>query len=134
MMLNREQAGATWCPMVRMSLRNADARARDRVPASSCCIADQCAMWRWVEPEPQPRDARTWWPDEDEPTAEPPRTGEVPIDAVWVPITGEGEDMQGGCWEESQQAVDAENVVAAATRRGYCGLGGAPAATSGGRR
>lgn len=39
MMLTREQAAATWCPMVRL----------DRDDSNAHCIADQCAMWRWGE-------------------------------------------------------------------------------------
>jgi hypothetical protein len=69
MMLTREQAAATWCPMVRVARReqsvryetgdgdavvvggcNSDALGLNRVPASCRCIADGCAMWRWERP------------------------------------------------------------------------------------
>ncbi|SFJ85337.1 hypothetical protein [Bradyrhizobium sp. cf659] len=60
-----EQAKDLWCPMVRIARRetfnpdglgdtvlvggcNTDALGRNRVPASCTCIADKCAMWRWV--------------------------------------------------------------------------------------
>lgn len=130
MIFNLEQASSLWCPMVRTA-RNQIATLSDcetnlRVPESCRCVASQCGMWRWADPEPEVRKARTWWPDEDLPITEPPRPGKVPADAVWVPIIGEGEDMRGGCWEEQQQFVDADNATAAAGRRGYCGLAGAP--------
>lgn len=75
MMLTREQAASTWCPMVRIARHevtetrqpvgagglelvkeqhdivagcNTDALGRTRVPASCRCIADKCAMWRWA--------------------------------------------------------------------------------------
>lgn len=53
MMLTREQAADTWCPMVRTT-RNQIATYEDgadqrRNPESCRCIADQCAMWRWGE-------------------------------------------------------------------------------------
>lgn len=61
-----EQARELWCPMVRIARRestehycsspsvvvagcNTDALCGLRVPASCRCIADKCAMWRWVE-------------------------------------------------------------------------------------
>lgn len=154
MMLTPEQAAATWCPMVRIARHetirsespaiggmvmvsdkshivggcNTDALGRLRVPASCCCIAKKCAMWRWADKAPEPRDQATWWSDEDYPATEPPRPAKVPANAVWIPLTGEGEDMAGGCWEEPQDVVDADNAKAAAARRGYCGLAGSPAA------
>lgn len=56
MMLTREQAAATWCPMVRTA-RNQIATHDDcadqrRVPETCRCIADGCAMWRWGETKP----------------------------------------------------------------------------------
>lgn len=63
MMLTREQAAATWCPMVRMVKATERSTVEHGQPAfnraelpgnatgvpSSCmCIADQCAMWRWI--------------------------------------------------------------------------------------
>lgn len=68
-----EQARALWCPMVRIARReviehrtgyqeiggdervivggcNTDAIGDNRIPASCRCIADKCAMWRWIEP------------------------------------------------------------------------------------
>lgn len=64
MMLTREQAAATWCPMTRLaaigaggvvahgqSVFNRLQNARDTsIPDSSICIADRCAMWRWLGP------------------------------------------------------------------------------------
>lgn len=73
-----EQARELWCPMVRIARRevitpaeikhtgvgeyftetlaivggcNTDALGRLRVPKSCRCIANECAMWRWL-PEP----------------------------------------------------------------------------------
>lgn len=65
MNLTPEQAREKWCPMVRIARReqehrveasnltvvggcNTDALGRTHVPASCRCIADDCAMWRWV--------------------------------------------------------------------------------------
>lgn len=71
MMNTPEQARELWCPMVRIARRetiehrtgyqetyrdeevavagcNTDALGGNRVPASCRCIADQCAMWRWI--------------------------------------------------------------------------------------
>lgn len=66
-MMTRDEACATWCPMVRIARHemvqtgmasqdnhivggcNTDAIGRNRVPASCMCIADKCAMWRWGE-------------------------------------------------------------------------------------
>lgn len=68
MLMTREQAAATWCPMVRIARHetinpnstaeenhivagcNTDALGKLRVPASCRCIAEQCAMWRWSSP------------------------------------------------------------------------------------
>lgn len=60
-----DQARALWCPMARIARRentqptldgrevivggcNTDALGGVRVPASCRCIAEKCAMWRWV--------------------------------------------------------------------------------------
>lgn len=154
-MLTRGQAAATWCPMVRVArhevieersqagggmelvsrenhvvggCNSASGMGRGpRSPASSRCIADQCAMWRWADKPVEPREVRAFWPDEEEPTTEPPRPANVPADAVWIPLTGESENMQGGYWEENPASVEAEIDAAEASRRGYCGLAGAPA-------
>lgn len=148
-MHTREQAAGLWCPMVRIARIestvdlgdkhagpveyvvggcNTDALGRNRVPASCRCIADQCAMWRWVDRAISPREPATWWPNDEYPLEEPPRTKDVPASAVWVPLTGEGENAEGGYWTEDQVAVDAENAEENKGRRGYCGLAGSPAA------
>lgn len=84
-MLTREQAAETWCPMVRIARHevtsnetpmgnmtvvsakdhvvggcNSDALGRLRVPASCRCIADKCAMWRWGEAEPAPKETKKY--------------------------------------------------------------------------
>lgn len=74
MLTTPAQARELWCPMVRIARDesittstpagaglevvkeqrfivggcNSDALGKTRVPASCRCIADQCAMWRWV--------------------------------------------------------------------------------------
>lgn len=162
-----EQAGALWCPMVRVarhemiivqdpSIGGLTSRHEEhhvvggcnsasgpgrgpRNPASSRCIADQCAMWRWEDNArpPEPRDKVTFWPNDERDSAvermrktEPTRHAKVPADAIWVPVTGPKYDCEGGYWEEPQEKVDADNEKAAAdfyaTRRGYCGMAGSP--------
>lgn len=97
----------------------------DHRPLASCrCIADKCAMWRWGEPAPELRDANEWWPEEDDPATEPDRPAKVPASAVWIPLTGDGENIEGGFWREQLDVVKAENERTAASRRGYCGLAG----------
>lgn len=132
MMLTPEQAAAVWCPMIRIGvLPNSGGPSAINDPTTKFhgnCVAAGCAMWRWADPAPEPRDQKTWWPDEEEPAIEPPRPAKVPADAVWIPLTGDGDDMAGGCWEEAQEVVEADNAKAAATRRGYCGLAGKPCA------
>lgn len=65
MMLTREQAAEVWCPMVRLtratdsgSIVNGQtvfnrvelgASPKPAWPSVSSCIADKCAMWRWVQ-------------------------------------------------------------------------------------
>lgn len=130
MIFNREHAAGIWCPMVRIARNQIatfdDCNDQRRIPASSRCVADQCGMWRWVDRAPEKRDQKTWWPEDDYPQIEPHRPAKVPADAVWIPLTGEGDDVQGGCWEELQVTFDAEHDAAIARRRGYCGLAGAP--------
>lgn len=50
-----EQARETWCPMVRLKLPHnnynryeVDPHLDSVVPRDCKCIADKCAMWRWV--------------------------------------------------------------------------------------
>lgn len=53
MMLTREQAAETWCPMARSASSKGGTYNRitptGEKPGSCCCIADKCAMWRWGE-------------------------------------------------------------------------------------
>jgi len=118
---------------------NARRMAAAHEPLASCrCIADKCAMWRWVDSVAAvfvPRDQDTWWPIEDEPLTEPAvRVAGCPADAVWVPLSGEGEELTGGYWEEPADKVAAENdaarATAEATMRGFCGLAGRPGAAA----
>lgn len=153
-MLTRGQAAATWCPMVRVA-RNEVIEERSptgggmelvsrethvvggcnsasgmgrgpRNPISSRCIADQCSMWRWADREVSLREPATWWPQDDYPQVEPARPAEVPGDAVWIPLTGDEEEAEGGYWTEPSEKIDAEYEANNAGRRGYCGLAGAP--------
>lgn len=64
MMLTREQAAATWCPMVRLTACTSAGEIQNgqtvfnrvelggdpapKWPTASGCIADKCAMWRWA--------------------------------------------------------------------------------------
>lgn len=100
--------------------------SRDHKPLASCrCIADKCAMWRWGEAEPELREAKTWWPEEDAVEVEPvPRPPTVPQDAVWIPLSVDGENIEGSYWQEPDGTLEADNERAAASRRGYCGLSG----------
>lgn len=111
MMLTREEAEATWCPMVRIARLeevpgiisaegmtvvggcNSDALSRNRVrvPASCRCIADKCAMWRWGEY----------------------RMGELAGKVIDEPALGPG---------GKRMHFTANKVP----HRGYCGLAGAP--------
>lgn len=59
-----DNARKLWCPMVRIARResldqnagelrvvggcNTDALGKNRVPASCKCVAETCAMWRWL--------------------------------------------------------------------------------------
>lgn len=50
-----EQAKELWCPMVRLApapmhpaLNRLLHENEVRQPHASCCVADRCAMWRWV--------------------------------------------------------------------------------------
>lgn len=156
MMLTIETAGATWCPMVRIAtIETLPAREYDgpdggelvdaedvlaagcntgtlgysRMPASCRCIADRCAMWRWTDKGTERRARNIRWPEEDDPLTEPPRPANLIPSWEWVPITGDGEDIDGGYWAEPMVEVEAEHARIAAARRGYCGLAGALAVT-----
>lgn len=158
MMLTIETAGVTWCPMVRIaSMETLPAREHDgpdgdelvdaedvlaagcntgalglsRVPASCRCIASRCAMWRWAEPAGKLRDRRTRWPDDELPVSEPSRPVDLPTTWAWIPLTGEGDDLEGGYWVESAADLEAEHARVIGERRGYCGLAGAPAVIGG---
>lgn len=145
MLMTLKESADKWCPMVRIARRemilpygnpdsamnievvagcNTDAFGRTRVPSSCRCVADQCAMWRWGEPAPEPRDAESWYPEDDYPEEEPSRPAKVPENAVWTPLSGEGNEIEGGYWEENPETLRAENERAVAGRRGYCGLAG----------
>lgn len=113
MMLTREQAASTWCPMVRIARHeetvdlndkhsapvthivggcNTDALGGTRVPASCRCIADKCAMWRWGPSDGTHLERRV------------------------------AESISAGMRLFSDQAVHVPNTPT----RGYCGLAGAP--------
>lgn len=76
MLMTKEQAFKTWCPMVRLAACQPDGNVvsgqtvmnrlqngkNTACPDSAMCIADRCAMWRW-EPKydaapPAPRHVR----------------------------------------------------------------------------
>lgn len=126
------EASKLWCPMVRIGVTPASggpSTINDPTSIaefSGWCIGGQCAMWRWAEEAPDEPDEDAWWPEQDEPRVEPPRPPEVPATAVWVPLTGEGDDLQGGYWATSPEELRAKYLVLLAQRRGYCGLAGRP--------
>jgi len=57
-MHTKTTATTLWCPMTRAAVTSEAAENREREcdnnPEWSQCIADRCAMWRWVGPT---------WPD-----------------------------------------------------------------------
>lgn len=138
MIFNKEQASAIWCPMARVgvlaSAGGPSAVNDPTVDFRGNCQASGCAMWRWVDPGVELRDRKTRWPEEDDPQAEPARPAGLLPSWEWVPITGEGEDIEGGYWAEPLVDVEAEHARIIAERRGYCGLAGAPAVIGGGKR
>lgn len=99
---------------------------------SSCCFASECMAWRWADPEPRLRGANARYADlEDEELdlyrdKEPERPADLPANWTWQPITGNGEELSGGFWEEPREIVKAENAGKKAARRGFCGLAGQP--------
>jgi hypothetical protein len=137
------EAAKLWCPMARLphlapvyvmqedgtppkASGVAGAFESVAVPGVVRCISSACAMWRWTDPAPERREAKTWWPEEDEPLVEPPRPTDVPVNAKWVPMEGEGDESAGGYWEEPDAVIEAEINETARYRRGYCGLAGRP--------
>jgi len=97
-----------------------------RPAADTRCVGDKCAMWRWIDPAPEMRDAIEWTCyDEDSPVEEPPKPAEVHPDAEWTPFD-RTDDENGGYWTEPQSVVDADNAKVVAARRGFCGLAGRP--------
>jgi hypothetical protein len=127
-----DQARQLWCPMVRIGVTpSAGGPCAINDPTinkdfSGRCVADKCAMWRWQDPAHESRKPTAWWPEDDDAVVEPPRPADLPLDAEWIPTTGEGEEITGGYWLEPQSAVDTEHSQAIAKRRGYCGLAGRP--------
>lgn len=129
-----KQASELWCPLKKLEPEGLDFFREQNIG----CIGNKCAMWRWEKknPLPEPRDAQCWYAHDDVVAAveEPPRVDykgrPVPDHAVWVPLRGEGDDTEGGGWEESKEYVDAENrravELALDDARGYCGLAGRP--------
>jgi len=120
-----QQAKVLWCPMVRPAEGASSPVSLDGTGWNTCA-GSACAMWRWADPAPELRDPKTWWTEDDFPKAEPARPAEVPADAVWVPLNGEGDRIEGGYWEEAPEKVAADNKRAMDMRRGYCGLAGRP--------
>ncbi len=116
-MNTENQSSELWCPMVRAAILDMAAENRDREcndnPQFARCIASKCAMWRWAEHEPWPQfkhcDSENYSAQE-----EPERPASIPSDWIFCPDDGEGAG-----WREPEE-------IAAATRRGYCGIAGKP--------
>jgi hypothetical protein len=114
-MMTREQAAATWCPMVRLVKATERSTvehgqpvfnraevpgAGPGVPNASRCIADQCAMWRWGEMKSELQRRVV-----ERTVAFPDRPPEL-------------------------RKFD-EDVTVSVPHRGYCGLAGAPVIAGG---
>lgn len=125
-MQTEEQAKLLWCPMVRHNVPVDEGagsfnRGPHRDEALSkgghyhcCCIASQCAVWRWAEPPP----AREFvYSDMDYILNEQPRPNTVPDTWQWCPYNYDTGEASG--W--IQPVREAERL-----RRGYCGLAGKP--------
>jgi hypothetical protein len=122
-----EQARALWCPQARVARHefvnnptqdyiiggtNSDALGSTRVPASCCCIATECSMWRWVNwQEPAQRYA------ENRNATHPGEAGPTKGGPDWVFAPASDEEY--ARWIEPAEKADAR-------RRGYCGLAGRP--------
>lgn len=52
MTMTKEQAYQVWCPMTRME-RGSVEHGMGGVSMDAACIADQCAMWRWIPGGPK---------------------------------------------------------------------------------
>lgn len=62
MLLTKDQAASTWCPMVRLASCHPNGDVQNgqtvmnrlqngrnaAIPDCAMCIADKCAMWRWA--------------------------------------------------------------------------------------
>lgn len=96
-----EQARQLWCPMAR---------------TEGCCIAEKCAMWRWVDRKPKRRKI-TAFPH----TATKEEEAKRPSGAEGFDfLPYDEEDGDPAEWIEPQEMADAR-------RLGCCGLAGVPA-------
>lgn len=110
MMLTREHAATTWCPMARLAaatkagdvsngqtvFNRVETDGKGAWPAGSNCVADQCAMWRWGETK---------------------RAMKEQVVELRVAHVGGGVTI-----EKRMQSVPVD-----VPHRGYCGVAGAPA-------
>ncbi len=132
MLLTEEEAKTKRCPVMRHCVNDRGVIQDKDAPIyeHGTCIASQCAAWRLADQKPMKHYALLWWPETEDIEAlragEPPRPDYVPAYAAWVPVTGEGEETEGGCWQTPDDQVariDAENL---AKCRGFCGAFGKP--------
>lgn len=112
-----EQAKELACPL-----------SRNNPSLERTCRGPHCMAWRWLEPPPRLRDPACVYSDDTDEAienarfAEPARPEHVPPTWVWIPVTGDGDDINGGLWEEPPEIAREDNNRALAARLGCCGL------------
>ena len=115
----QKQASELWCPMVRVGVQPSSGGPSaindpTTVNYHGSCIAETCAMWRWVDKPSQVYRVTAMCEDRFAET-EPERPAGLNNTFVFVPCD-ENADAH---WAEPEE-------VWLSRRRGYCGLAGRP--------